>query len=570
MNHRWKLTLTLRGPLLTKSTAPGAYGLDALMARDGQDRPYLPGTLIKGRLRQAWEELGLATERMGPDRIVGREESSLSNTPQRGTIHFCDLTCPPAKGGVTYRVAIDAVTGAAKDQALLMAETPFASGELVDFTGEVDATASDAEALERDLLFGLHWMTHVGSNRGCGFGRITHVTLEKIEEPIEDTIWFDARGIAGIQIVPLSPFCFAKHRTKENIFESQDSIPGAAVKGCLAEQYSKSDRPVPAWFDRLRVTHAFPAEEESETRPVVLPHSLVMNDAKAWYDATLKSGPFLFDGADAPKYAPDWKPSAESLGVLKHFGWATPSRQLRVRTAIDRSTQRAAEEHLFAQELVDPQGCAWQGRIDASALNEAEREELATELRQGLRGLGKTKARARVRPSRPIDTIGVHREASDLLVIVLQTPAVLLDPRGLDKAENRHPALLKERYANALSESLGAPVKLSHFYATQSLAGGNYLWRRFQAQEPYHPWLLTDAGSVFVLQTEAAQNLAERWHGGGLTLPSWTHEAYGLKGEASDWQRCPYLPENGYGEVACNLAVHWSDHHTLPPSITDL
>ena len=30
-----------------------------------------------------------------------------------------------------------------------------------------------------------------------------------------------------------------------------------------------------------------------------------------------------------------------------------------------------------------------------------------------------------------------------------------------------------------------------------------------------------------------------------------------LKGDASDWQRCPYVPENGFGEIAVDQDWHW-------------
>ena len=45
-----KIRLELKGPVMTKATALGGFGLDAVMAQsDGQY--YLPGTLVKGRLR---------------------------------------------------------------------------------------------------------------------------------------------------------------------------------------------------------------------------------------------------------------------------------------------------------------------------------------------------------------------------------------------------------------------------------------------------------------------------------------------------------------------------------------
>jgi hypothetical protein len=573
----WKITLTLEGPILTKSTAPGAFGLDAIMARNAADQPCLPGTLLKGRLRQAWEELGIYQDEekhpLGPNYLDGGDKGGTSNEPVRGALHFTDLVCEnaPSGSGIRHRVQIEPATGAAKEHALLMAETPFGSGADVIFTGRIEAVTADASTLERNLRFGLRWITHLGSHRGCGFGRVKDVVLEPVNAAPEEegpfTLSFTA-GQAGLAITPLAPFCFAQHRTAENIFESTDIIPGAAIKGCLAEYWRQSGTAKPPpWFDRLRITHAFPAAAGSSERPVALPVSLVMDELDHWHDSTLETAPFLFHDGTIPRYAGGWKDSDAATAVRRDdFGWAAPDRSLRVRTAIDRPSQRAADAQLFAQELIEPAGCVWLCRVDATALSDAEQKEAATALSaalsHGLRGLGKTKARASVRPAAIAGKVQpCHADARNTLVLTLQTPAILLDPRGLDKTENRTRDVLKERYAAAFQEILGPGVELSHFFATQSLAGGPYLWRRFQGSRPYNPRLLTDPGSVFVFTCPDPAALAAKLHGSGLKLPSWTHEAFGLTGDpAKDWRHCPFLPENGYGEVAANLACHWQQN----------
>jgi hypothetical protein len=99
---------------------------------------------------------------------------------------------------------------------------------------------------------------------------------------------------------------------------------------------------------------------------------------------------------------------------------------------------------------------------------------------------------------------------------------------------------------------------LKRYFASQSLAGGYYLHRRFRSQEKYSPWLLTDPGSVFLLkivqpndakQVSLVQELIERWYFSGL--PPYD--------SSLEWRNCPYVRENGYGEIAVNLMCHWHD-----------
>ncbi len=77
------ITLKAQGPILTKSSSIGALGLDAVMARrdvrdpgdrrNEEPRYYLPGRLVKGLLREAWQELSTADASFGdPLRMARR------------------------------------------------------------------------------------------------------------------------------------------------------------------------------------------------------------------------------------------------------------------------------------------------------------------------------------------------------------------------------------------------------------------------------------------------------------------------------------------------------------------
>jgi hypothetical protein len=119
-------------------------------------------------------------------------------------------------------------------------------------------------------------------------------------------------------------------------------------------------------------------------------------------------------------------------------------------------------------------------------------------------------------------------------------------------------AILKA-YSDIFTSLSEGNIVLQRFFAKQSLAGGYYLWKRFQYPRPYEPWLLTDADSVFVLcpqvgKEKVAQQYIEKWFNTGLPVPKWAVNKYQLGEEAASyWERCPFIPQHGFGEIAVNV-----------------
>jgi hypothetical protein len=95
--------------------------------------------------------------------------------------------------------------------------------------------------------------------------------------------------------------------------------------------------------------------------------------------------------------------------------------------------------------------------------------------------------------------------------------------------------------------------------------GGDFLWNRFSRQSLYSPYVLTNAGAVFVLRVMnggdagAAAMKVEEWVRNGLPLATTVRKRFGLAGNAGDWKKCPYVPENGYGEIAVDQEWHWKE-----------
>lgn len=500
-----------------------------------------------------------------------------------------------------FRICIDKHRGAVAKGNYMVIEAPFAPGDEVEFVGTIRYFATNRKEADHicDMVrLGLCWTPMFGAERTVGFGRLAAVV---IEEPYKATrlgdrtpqatgeherlarVAFDSRAF-DIIIKPDAPFCFARRRVSGNLFESECVIPGAALKGCLASTWLdmlgkdgeaiKADTDsirskLCANFDKLRFTHAFPAAAGSRQRAVAPPYSLVKCPVPTLFDVALydKAG-LIAHQPKAPMFFMDWK---ERGDVKARFGWVDPPTKIVVRTAIEQN--RAKEQQLFAYEMIKPKGYEWLARVDLSRIADADREATARQLidllATGLHGFGKTTtAHVEVFDINTITPfVRSHLEPIEnhQWIVTLQTPALLTDPRPLNETSGEKE--LRQAYQATWDKLSKGTLRLVRYFAGQTLAGGEYLYKRFQAGKAYNPYLLTEAGSVFVLEAvvgkeDDAAKCIKQWFGQGLPLPDWAVDLYGRKSKgASDkdgaqWMNCPYIPENGYGEIAVNLGVH--------------
>lgn len=585
---KWEIELTLKGPVLSKSTEAAGFGIDAAMARNEKQEYYLPYTLVKGRLRQAWAELNEVCEdgsKTPIDDLLGppkHDDMGASLANKRARLRFSDFTChKEERDKKLFRISIDEERNSVEKGAYLVIDTPFAPGEEVVFKGSIEffeKDAGEAKQVGDWVKTGLRWITSLGACRTVGFGRLINVCIKEqgtAKHADVETIMSDTVDSLTLVIKPQGPFCFSKKRLKKNLFESDDIISGAEIKGCIASTWremlgKRNDFKIEAnsdssrtelckHFENLRFTHAFPAPEADKRRPVVPPLSIVKEEDK-YCDVALEKDYTLINKR-APSFAIDWKERKE---VDKEFGWyKKPKRQLRVRTAMDRDTRSALDENLFAYEMIVPDGFVWLARVDMSGIDNGERQNVEKQLRgllcNGLKGWSKTKVGADV-SFVSSDTIKSVKDSivdgkDDIYVITLQTPALLCDPSKLTKASGDDQ--LSAAYEEAWEDISENTLTLMRFFATQSLAGGGYLHSRFSNGKPYNPYLLTDAGSVFVLEVKDGKDkktnalkCVNDWITAGLGLPKWAKTLYG-----DLWSTCPYIRQNGYGEVAVNIEV---------------
>ncbi len=593
------IELVLQGPFLTKSSAPGDWGLDEVIARDGSGTPIIPATLITGKLRQSWEEMAdllqvrhesspLVPEPTDIGDLLGRPSDGKTWDAHRKRLQLEDfkLQNQDVTDDIRYRIRLDPERGAVEERAQLMLESPFASGQRLIFAGNARFLCRDeqeAKNITDQIETGLKWTTQMGALRGIGFGRLVDVTVKApaVTKPSADlpldSVAFD------LVLKPQSPFCVDASTPSDNTFKSAEVISGATILGCLArmlETMSDNDQTqqddymqLRHHFSRLRVQHAFPARECMK-RPVVMPLSLVQAGGKT-YDIALEPGPCLIDG-EAPRFMVDWKDE----GPREQFGWPRLQRELRVRTAIDSERLRAEDEKLFSYELIEPDDTCWLSRLSLDDVPEEDRARVNRQLQSllslGLPGLGKTKAVAhtillpsgKLRPAMAVDRTGAGLGEDRLICLTLQTDALLCSPQNLDETAGAEE--LTEAYRETW-EALTPALSLERFFARQRLAGGEYLARRFgRGGGKYYPWLLTTSGSVFVFKVTnwpRAKKDLHQWLRCGLPIAGHLKTAYGIQGDPWDhWRYCPYVPANGYGEIAVNLDVHerWRPENTEP------
>ncbi len=598
--HTYKISLTLRAPVLVQSTTASALGIDAAVARVAhgphEDAPCIPFTLLKGKLREAAGNLLTIDSSFTSDsfdRLFGKAPGGRLYQPfedsDRGRLIGEDLVAEnPVSHRRISRTAVDSDAGAASDGSLRVLEAPYAPGETVTFTGTlfVFLPSTEDSNILKHLQKIARLLCQIGSHRTTGLGEILETSVEKItmasspkncEEPPKKPSAID------LSLRPRSPFCITRPRPeRSNFFESESFLPGNVIAGALAETWTAlSGKPQPAsaaknsndphffvgrYFDRLRFRHAFPSRSPHH-RHGTLPLSVARTTA-GLTDLAEKAAPCLLRDSSgewvSPAFSTDWKSFDDAEAP---YGIVHPAREMRVRTAMNPATRTADQGtgseggSLFGLEVAHPfddenEPLHWVSRVDfPEGLEDSITVKLADQLGELLRILGfvgktKTVCEGEVRPAKSL--VAPALKEGETLRLQLQTPALLADPRFQNLSEvPSHGTLtrpqMRKAYEAAWSEISGNSLSLLHAWADQSLAGGNTLAHRFRKGKPYNPWLLTSPGSVFffrVTDPTKANHKLQGWLNHGISLPHWAVNEFG-----TDWRENPYRPENGFGEI---------------------
>jgi hypothetical protein len=614
------LQLDLIGPVLTKGSEPGNPGIDAVTLRAPDGSLVINGKHIHGRCRHSAGELAQLSGDENMESWVNLafgpkppEEGKRGNgdwRPLRAVLSFEELHCKDLserpRNAVDFRLKKDEDTEAGEDRMLAVFERAGEHGERLPFSGYVRVVYTSATDLDRNcnnLLHALRWLTNIGGAVGVGYGLIqssrflecdlpTTVCTEFAEGLIPDTV--------DLTLSFAEPFCLAAPQLDENVFRCLDIVPGSAIAGAFQRAMEdvslggSSERfaTLRKHFNKIRFRHAFPSNENSSERPIPTPLSWVSVAASKGFgenaepanliDAALVSGPAFFqvDSKDCiPNFVPDWKLD-EKEAAANATQWGSVTRELRMYTEIEPGTGVAKEKKLYAYELARPEGMVWRGAMDIpNGISQRERSALIDEFRMLLAEspllLGKTDARAQVRLSGKLsDTVSVvqpNEIAANLWIVTLATQSMLLDAAEMTGASE---AKLAQAYSAAWEEICLQIIPgkklltLEHYFSCEELIGSDYLHRRFRgAVKPYHPYLLTGAGSVFVLKSDPEEivqvrSLFAMLLRSGIPTPNWAVKTFRRDGQDGDyWNNCPFIPQNGFGEIVVNHAAQLSRLH---------
>lgn len=616
-HYTLNIELTLIGPILTTGGETVDPGIDAPMACDRHGRWMLPFSLIKGKVLDAiselrsdeFEERADETDTSGKRMRFFPKSAELKDwlglpsdrgeyEPERGRLRFSDFHTEQSGNpdNVIERIQIDSEAGAVAGRMLLMVQAPFGYGERVTFEGTVDFIGSEDEAKRIKSLIdaALRWVPAHGAYRTVGFGRTKAVSTDLAKTETRSTGTLPSSATLPFVLQFDRPLCLVGRKHSQNHFDSLEVVSGTVLKGAVAQMIREltgsAGRDVSAGaefptlrkhFDKIRFSEARPRSSDAEARPVEPPLSIVtcpvkMEGDHAYFDVSLEERSCLIHGA-APAFMPDWK-DADFGTVRGAFGWPLLPRERRTRTAINPTTGRAADQQLFSYGLVLPDRTVrkdqadtrgtkiefvWDGSIGLEEVPDGEqasvRQDLEKLLNYGVVGIGKTRAVGIIdwNPKALPAAVASTPIAGKEVIITLQSDCLMTNP---DTLQNGSADPLREAYSEFWSEVSNGSLDLTRFFARQSLYG-SFVSQRAR-QDRYEPFLLTDRGSVFVLSiadSEKAppliQQWQQQWQQQGLPNASWMTGRYAPNGEPL-WQRCPYIRENGYGEIAVNLECH--------------
>ena len=578
-----EVKLGILGPLMTSGGGDTSRGWDQVFCRSANGKPVINGSHIKGKLKEALIELGKPQSDIGY--LFGVAGVDPKDNMKKGALRFESFSQIDSSVikilDKTSRTAIDKQTGTAKEKSLLSFEAIAKPGEKTLWKGTIEFWARDdsqAEKIKQIIEYGFKWLPAIGSTKGVGYGRIFSVqvnTFKKLTKVVFDKTPTDYRYLT-LEFEFKDDLFVGGIVKKTNYLESETVIPGTVTKGAFARflnelcgspgeaAIDENNKVVMdhfpnvcTHFKEIRFLHAFPVLKTQSTRPVTVPKSTVEFDGGIFRDVTLANSADLIMNKKAPRFHVDWKGGDK---IKKDFGWATCMTLNKTRTAIKRETRSALEEGLYTFQYLtafDESGnpVKWTtGIIFPKLEDESQYKLLADEFlkaaKLGWTHLGKRDAQFQL-AIRTQET-ELHIETAPAIpekcIITLQTDALLFDARSL--AQLGSALEMQKVYESYWKELFGDACILSNFYARQKMIGGFQAKRfRDRQKENYYPYVLTEAGSVFVLENVKVDAL-EELQKTGLPLPE---QVAASLPENAYWQGCPFVPENGYGEFTVNL-----------------
>lgn len=590
---RYDIAITIAGPFITTGVVAAAHGIDAPFLRDHNRDVIIPGTQIRGILRHVLTAMAeAAPSHLTPTEVSewfgsasGDAETGFGTgahgwAPVKGRVRFSDLVASDRRGRIDTmtRIAVDDWTGSVLPGALQVLEQPIKRGETAVFSGTiaVDLEPAAAARFEEWAVKALKLVPAIGAHKSSGFGRLIGAPLIALSKSQDiagraaapsDHAAIVAAGAARVTLRFDGPFLVSAGRWTGNDYSGSEVVPGAVVKAVVARAigadqagHALHSTLAKAVFRELRPVGA------GGKRPVAVPLSLYW-----WEDETGgETYDALDDGCSALEmgafghvtFRPDVKPGSNFQKELdRRSSWTFEgARHVRTRTKVD-SRGLADTGKLFTYSAVEPGDHLWIGTIARGDLDDDAFASLIAALPDRLDGIGKTRVSARLELGAETEPVW-RPAASGRVRLLLETDACLHTPEDWLSRDNLADAgeRLRLQYQDYFGAALAArapaavPVDAAaldlRFFAQQRRAGGYIAARYPPAAHGYRPWVLTTAGSVFDFVVPPSHSGAiTSFLRRGLPVPA------GFDALRRSWQGNPFVPENGFGEVASVLPV---------------
>ncbi len=333
----------------------GGGGIDALVARDRNDRPVIWASHLEGALREVARRL------RGPDiaddffgRAGGQQQRAVFTSLYAASAPMSRIWRSAARESFDNR--------APKDDTLRVLEhVPKGT----KFEGYVELPTKDLPLLRRllDEVDGL------GSGRASGAGR---AKLSLAEATLAPRAIGSATGRLMLLLRNLDPLCITATATPDNLIPSLAFVPGRALLGALADWLIRDERRDTATLlvsGRVSVSDALPVPHAPErlSATEVLPAPLSLRSEKPsgasgpvpWWAQAPAAAPRLDRNDPAAQGVPLKRPEDDLFVYRASPGepWTTLRPELRVRLRNGRPDPNQADPSLFAIEQIAEGTC---------------------------------------------------------------------------------------------------------------------------------------------------------------------------------------------------------------------
>ncbi|MHB1557275.1 MAG: RAMP superfamily CRISPR-associated protein [Isosphaeraceae bacterium] len=252
MSRNW-VRYTLTAELLSDAhlgSGSGAVGIDALIARDRDDRPVIWASHVEGVLRDAARRLrGDEEAESFFGRAGGEQQCAIFTSLHATTSPESHVWCSTARESFKNR--------APKDDTLRLIEyVPRGT----KFVGGVELPASDFPTLQRLV----QEVDALGGGRATGAGRVKLSLSDGGTTPIRNT--GDPTGRLMLLLKNRDPLCITATATPDNLIPSLAFVPGRALLGAVAAWLiTEDDRETASLLTsgKVSVSDALPLPEAS-------------------------------------------------------------------------------------------------------------------------------------------------------------------------------------------------------------------------------------------------------------------------------------------------------------------